>query len=169
MGADPERPLREDFGGRRRGELFTLALLRNKGSVLLMSLLLCAFLSALLLGAAGSVLYAARVEKSFEESAQLFYIAEAGLARGKAFCRSVSAWPEDETDTPFSRWIAWGPGRFYVVAYDLSRNRPAPSFTRGTGILMVATAAMGERRQQRVCMLMEEPPSCQTLAWWEPE
>jgi hypothetical protein len=177
------RKSRPGCGEPRRGRRAGRFAANPRGSALLLALLLSALLSVLLLGSAGAMLLAVRMQTSLEETTELFYLAEAALARGKAYCLSVSSWPHPEEtapgsdpetggtqpDSPIGRWVSWGRGRFFLAAYDLDREAPAPALAAGSGILLVATAAIGEDREKKLCLLLEDPPSCRTMAWWEPE
>jgi len=155
-----------------------------RGSVLLLSLFLCSLLSVLVLGAAGSLMLAEKTEASLAESTQLIYLAEAGLAHARSYCRSVSAWPPAAgevpvgeelvgdaagEEAPLDRWIPWGPGKYKLQAAVLSENpSPTPGFGE-LGILVQATGAMGDHRKKKLQALLEEPPSCRIIAWWEPD
>ncbi len=160
--------------------------MNSRGGVLLMTLILSSFLSALILLAADSLLHGSKVVGSLETSMELLYLAEAGLAHGQAFCKARGndyfsqdrasqndasgrdengAVPED----PFERWIPFGRGRYYLEVHAFSQEgRSTPYLARDSGILIVATAAIGEMRTREVCLLLSDPPGFEYLAWWEP-
>jgi hypothetical protein len=75
---------------------------------------------------------------------------------------------EPEVDDPFGLWLPFGPGRYRVEAYQLGLDEQA-FVDRDSGILLVSTAQFEGTGQKRVCLLIDNPPSCSVLAWWEPE
>ncbi len=119
-----------------------------------------------------------------EISTELFYLAEAGLARTLAHLR-LAAHPgegsagddgqgaaEERIPTRVSsevldRWVPYGRGRILVRAYPLP-DRSQPFLRGATGVLLVATARMGDRYRKRLCLLSDGPPAWRILAWWEP-
>ena len=156
----------------------------SRGSILLMTLILSSFLSVLLLLATESLLLGMKAQQFFESSVELFYLAESGMAHGQAFCRSergaafFSAGPkvirpedqEGNPDIPFDRWIPWGKGAYLLTfRFPLEKETSGSFPRRDSGILLTVKARFGSKQEKHLALLMEEPPSCNTLAWWEPE
>ena len=156
-------------------------LTESRGSVLLLTVVLLCLLSVLFLLATNSVLLGTRARRSLEESLEMFYIAEAGLSHGQAFCAAHGdAWfspvgeNEDkdatghpEIDSPFDRWVSFGRGRYRIEAYRLGLD-DQPFVDRHDGILILSTAELEGVGRKRAFLLLEDPPSCEPLAWWEP-
>jgi hypothetical protein len=154
----------------------------SRGSILLLTVVVLCLLSVVFLLATDSVLLGTRARQSLQDSLEMFYIAEAGLAHGQAFCVAEgetsfvsSEGPgadedagESEVDDPFGVWIPFGRGRYRVEAYQLGLDEQ-PFVDRDSGILLVSTAELEGIGQERVCLLIDEPPSCSVLAWWELE
>ena len=156
----------------------------SRGSVLLMTLILSFFLSVFLLLATDTLLLGMKSQRFTESSMELFYLAEAGLAHGQAFCRSdrgeaffldkrnQSLTEDDEVDPeyPFDHWIPWGKGNYLLTVRVPTEKDPSAIFlARDSGILLLVKATLGLNQTKSLILLMEEPPSCKTLAWWEPE
>lgn len=156
----------------------------SRGSVLLMTLILSLFLSVFLMLATDTLLLGMKSQRFTESSMELFYLAEAGLAHGQAFCRSErgeafflakrngSLTEDDEKDPafPFDHWIPWGEGNYLLTVRVPTEKDPASIFLeRDSGILLRVRATLGVNQTKSLILLMEEPPSCRTLAWWEPE
>lgn len=147
----------------------------------MLTVVLLSLLSVLFLLATNSVLLGTRARKSLEESLEMFYLAEAGLSHGQAFCVAYgdewfpslggnetedgTGWPE--IDPPFDGWVPFGRGRYRVATYRL-RLDEQPFVEKDEGILLVATAELEGVGQKRAFLLLDEPPSCEPLAWWEP-
>jgi len=162
------------------GRTFCFADLR--GSILLLTVVVLCLLSVLFLLATDSVLLGTRAKQSLQDSLEMFYIAEAGLSHGQAFCVAAGETyfvsPEElevdedagkpEFDDPFGVWVPFGRGRYRVEAYVLGLDEQ-PFVDKDSGILLVSTAQLEGIGQKRVCLLVDEPPSCSVLAWWEPE
>jgi len=155
--------------------------MNTRGSILLMTLILCSFLSVCLLLAADSLLMGNKAQDAFRSSLDLFYLAEAGLAHGRSFCMThdVQDMLEQSGDaeegdgeplSPFHDRIDWGGGSYSLKAY-----LPADSGERAlpvqgaSGLLLSVSANLGPDRNKRLLVLLEEPPSCRVLAWWEPQ
>ncbi len=154
----------------------------HRGSILLLAVVLLSLLSVLLLLATNFVLLGTKARKSIQASTEMLYIAEAGLAHGQAFCAAhgtsspllapeeqgeegESGWhPED----PFDTWIPFGNGAYRVEAFRL-RTDEQPFVNRDSGILLVATSRLHGEGRRRTCLVLEDPPSCLPVAWWEPD
>jgi hypothetical protein len=148
----------------------------------LLTVIVLCLLSVLFLLATDSVLLGTKARQSLQGSLAMFYIAEAGLAHGRAFCdvagesRFVSSVEvekdeeagEPEVDDPFGLWLPFAQGKYRVEAYQLGLDEQ-PFVDRDSGILLVSTAQLKGIGQKRVCLLIDNPPSCSVLAWWEPE
>jgi hypothetical protein len=148
----------------------------------LLTVILLSLLSVLYLLVTNSVILGTRARESLQASMRMFYIAEAGLSHAQAFCvasgerSSVLAGPvgnqeelsEPEDGGPFGNWFPFGDGEYRIQAYSLGED-PQPFVERDSGILFVATARLGGEGRKRICLLVEEPPSCNPLAWWEPD
>jgi len=154
------------------------------GTVLLLVVVLSALLSGLVLLAATELALDRRSARYVTDTLRVFYIAESGLARARAYLEShgptlPEIHPQDcETEpgdcseageeSPFDRWIPFEGGRYRVRAYDLS-EKAAPYLERDSGILLVSTGSVGENLTRRLCLLLDGPPDWDPLAWWEPE
>jgi hypothetical protein len=151
-----------------------------RGSILLLSVVLLSFLSVLLLLVTNSILLGTRARESLRASMEMLYIAEAGLAHGQAFCVAQGeASPlldgevegeevsEADAEAPFGWWIPFGEGEYRIQAFRLGADAQ-PFLERDTGILLVATARLAGEGRRRACLLLQDPPSCRSLAWWEP-
>jgi hypothetical protein len=171
-----QNPSRTSLYGRR-----IACVAGSQGSVLLLTVIVLCLLSVLFLLATDSVLLGTKARQSLQDSFEMFYIAEAGLSHGQAFCLDGGeTWfvsPEEpeadedatkpEVDHPFGLWLPFGRGRYQVEAYQLGLDEQ-PFVNRDSGILLVSTAQLKGTGQRRVCLLMDQPPSCSVLAWWEP-
>jgi hypothetical protein len=71
-------------------------------------------------------------------------------------------------EDPFDVWIPFGNGEYRIRAFRLSTDHPT-LLKRDSGILLVATARLEGRGGRRICLLLEDPPSCLPIAWWEPD
>ena len=154
----------------------------SRGSILFLTVVLLSLLSILFLLATNSVLLGTKARESLQASVEMFYIAEAGLSHGQAFCAAYgerssllageieeeSDVRESEIDAPFGTWFPFGRGEYRIKAYRLSED-PQPFVERDSGVLLVVTAHLDGTGEKRVCLLIDEPPSCRALAWWEPE
>ena len=154
----------------------------SRGSILLLTVVVLCLLSVLFLLATDSVLLGTKARQSLQDSLQMFYIAEAGLSHGQAFCVAAGETSflsseelevgEDagkpEVDDPFGVWVPFDRGKYQVEAYQLGLDEQ-PFVDRDSGILLVSTAQLEGIGQERACLLLDEPPSCSVLAWWEPE
>lgn len=154
------------------------------GSVLLLVVVLSALLSGLVLLATTELALDRRGARYVTDTLRVFYIAESGLARARAYLESHgSTLPEipaqhcgtesgecSETgeESPFDRWIPFEGGRYRVRAYDL-REEAAPCLEGDSGIVLVSTGSIGENLTRRLCLLLDGPPDWDLLAWWEPE
>ena len=152
-----------------------------RGSILLLSVILLSFLSVLLLLVTNSILLGMRAGESLRTSVEMLYIAEAGLAHGQAFCvahgetspllageEEGEEESEPDAETPFGSWIPFGEGEYRIQAFRLDTD--TQHFLRkDTGILLVATARLDGEGRRRAFLLLHDPPSCRSLAWWEPE
>ena len=148
----------------------------------MLTVIVLCLLSVLFLLATDSVLLGARARQSLQDSLEMFYIAEAGLSHGQALCvaagetsfassEELGANEDDgkpEVDDPFGVWVPFSRGRYQVEAYQLGLDEQ-PFVDRDSGILLVSAAQLEGIGQKRVCLLLDEPPSCGILAWWEPE
>jgi hypothetical protein len=153
----------------------------SQGSVLLLTVIVLCLLSVLFLLATDSVILGTRATQSLTDSLEMFYIAEAGLSHGQAFCvmagetslvSTVELESEEEVSTPelgdpFGVWHPFGRGRYRVEAYELGLDEQ-PFLDRDSGILLVSTAQLEAIGQKRVFLLLDQPPSCSVLSWWEP-
>lgn len=154
----------------------------SRGSILLLTVLLLSLLSVLFLFVTNSVLLGTRARESLRSAVEMFYLAEAGLSHGRAFCVAYgegSALREGgaddkgevgglEADAPFGVWLPFGRGDYRIEAFRLSED-PQALVERDSGILLVATAQLDGEGRKRICLLLDEPPSCGILAWWEPD
>jgi hypothetical protein len=155
--------------------------LDSRGSILLLTVILLSLLSVLFLLVSNSILLGTQARQSLRSSLEMLYIAEAGLAHGQAFClahgetspllareeegEEVS---EPAAEAPFEAWLPFGEGEYRVQAFRL-RTDPQPFLKRGAGILLVGTARLDGEGSRRACLLLDDPPSCRSLAWWEPD
>ena len=172
---DRERPW---CGKGRRTRCFT----ESRGSVLLLAVVVLSLLAALFALITNSVLLGTQAGESLHASLEMLYIAEAGLAHGRAFCRacgetsSLLAGEAAETPSggtsddqaPFGGWIPFAGGAYRVQAFRLN-SAPQSFIEKDSGILLVADARLHGEGRRRVCLLIDEPPSCRVLAWWEPD
>ena len=152
------------------------------GSVLLLTAVLLSLLSVLILLAVNYVLLGMKARESLQASLEMFHIAEAGLAHGEAFCAAhgetspalASAAekeaPEEDPaiEDPFGRWFPFGRGEYRIRAFRLGTDTQ-PFLSRDSGVLFVSTGRLEGEGRRRACLLIEEPPSCLRLAWWEPD
>ncbi len=156
----------------------------SRGSVLFLTVILSGFLSVLLLLATDSFILAAKAMNSFEKAIQLFYIAEAGLSHGHAYCLTngcETAFLHDLTEgpaeiqesaphLPFYQWIPYGNGSYYIEVFQLNETYLHPLINRDSGVLVVVTARFDATEfQKQLCLLLDEPPDWTVIAWWEPE
>jgi hypothetical protein len=152
-----------------------------RGSILLLTLILLSLLSVLLLLVTNSILLGTQARESLRTSQEMLYIAEAGLAHGQAFCFAhgetspLLAREEEgeevsgpDAEAPFGAWLPFGGGEYRVQAFRLGMDAQ-PFVNRDTGILLVATARLDGEGRRRACLLLHAPPSCRSLAWWEPD
>ncbi len=163
---------------RRGGRIHTSL---SRGSILILAVVLLSLLSVLALLIVNFVLLGTKVRNSLQASTEMLYIAEAGLAHGQAFCvahgtdSSQLAPHMEELDEggnsyeedPFDVWHPFGNGEYRVRAFRLSTDTP-PYLKHDSGVLLVATARLKGLGRRRVCLLLEDPPSCLPIAWWEP-
>lgn len=158
-------------------------LINAGGSVLLMALILCSFLSICLLCATDSLLMNLRAQRAFESSLDLFYVAEAGLAHARAFCmthalqdivagnegKEMSESDGENPGSPFDHRIVWGGGSYFLKAYLPAESEGRSIPVQGaSGLLLSISASLDSSQEKHLLVLVEEPPSCRTLAWWEP-
>jgi hypothetical protein len=155
--------------------------LDSRGSILLLTVILLSFLSVLLLLVTNSILLGTQARESLRTSLEMLYIAEAGLAHGQAFCvahgetspllareeegEEVS---EPDAEAPFGAWLPFGEGEYRIQAFRLGTDAQ-PFVKKDTGILLVATARLDGEGRRRACLLLDDPPSCRSMAWWEPD
>ena len=152
-----------------------------RGSILLLTVVLLSLLSILFLLVTNSVLIGTQAQQSLQTSLEMLYIAEAGLSHGQAFCvaygersslfagevEQQAEASESEIDAPIDAWLPFGRGEYRIEAY--RSTDPQPFLEMDSGVLLVGTAHLDGVGQKRVCLLLDEPPSCRALAWWEPE
>ncbi len=159
-------------------------LTNSRGSILFLTLMLTGVLSVLLLFATDSFILASKARSAFEDAIGLFYIAEAGLSHGHAYCQtkgceaafSLEVGTENaearafDLNLPFYRWIPYGKGRYYIEVFQLNETYLHPLLDRDSGVLIIVTACLyGIDSRKQLCLLIEEPPDWKTIAWWEPE
>jgi len=144
------------------------------GSILVVTVLVVCALSVLLLTAADTVLLAHRVQLAFEDSLRAFYVAEAGLAHARALCPAMGAGGIDPGEDrasplPWARWVPFGDGAYRLTARFLGEG-PArsPLSQKKTGLLVEVCGRTGPGHETRIKMLLEDPPSCRVIAWWQP-
>ena len=156
--------------------------LDSRGSILLLTVVLLSLLSVLFLLATNSILLGTQARESIRASLEMLYIAEAGLAHGQAFClahgetspllageaEEEGEVSEPEPEAPFGAWLPFGGGEYRIQAFRL-RTDAQPFVKKDTGILLVATARLDGEGRRRACLLLDDPPSCRSLAWWEPD
>jgi len=155
--------------------------LNSRGSILLLTLILLAVLSVLFLLVTNSVLLGTQSRQSLRTSLEMLYVAEAGLAHGRAFCvahgensplltrrEEGEEMIEPHAEAPFEAWLPFGKGEYRVQAFRLGTD-PQPFLKKDSGVLFVATARLDGEGRRRVCLLLEDPPSCRSVAWWEPD
>ncbi len=176
------RSERQDRPWTRRRELPERGLENCRGSVLLLTVVLISLLSVLLLAATNSILLGLRARDSLQASLEMLHVAGAGLAHGQAFCTAHgetspslgSAVETEDTEEepavedPFGAWFPFGRGEYRIQAFRLGTD-PQPFLKGDSGVLLVSTARLEGEGQRRACLLLEEPPSCRSLAWWEPD
>ncbi len=172
---DHKRPLSGKGWGKQR---FT----GSEGSVLLLTVVILSLLAALFSLVTNSVLLGTKAGESLQASLEMLYIAEAGLSHGRAFCVAsgvtspllsgeTAETPNADTsyqEAPFGGWIPFGRGEYRVEAFRL-QSAAQPFIKKDSGVLLVATARLEGEGQRRICLLIDEPPSCRILAWWEPD
>ena len=148
----------------------------------MLTVIVLCLLSVLFLLATDSVLLGTKARQSLQDSIEMFYIAEAGLSYGQAFCVAAGETSfgspgeleadEDagrpDVDDPFGFWVPFGRGRYRVEAYQLGLDEQ-PFVDKDSGILLVSTAQIDGIGRKRAYLLIDQPPSCGVLAWWEPE
>jgi hypothetical protein len=147
----------------------------------LLAVILLSLLSVLFLLLTNSVLMGTKARSSIQASMEMLYIAEAGLAHGQAFCAAHGQTspiltgtqpPEGEEGAPggtgpFDVWLPFGPGEYRLEVFRL--NKDAQTFLkRDEGLLLVAVARRHGLGRRRACLLLDDPPSCLPIAWWEP-
>jgi len=155
--------------------------LDSRGSILLLTVILLSFLSVLLLLVTNSILLGTQARESLRTSLEMLYIAEAGLAHGQAFCvahgetspllageEEGEVVSEPDAEAPFGAWLPFGEGEYRIQAFRLGTDAQ-PFVKKDTGILLVATARLDGEGRRRACLLLDDPPSCRSLAWWEPD
>jgi hypothetical protein len=154
----------------------------SQGSILLLTVIVLCLLSVLFLLATDSVLLGTKATQSLRDSLEMFYIAEAGLSHGQAFCvdtgETFFVSPTElegeeeagkpEVDDPFGVWHPFGRGKYRVEAYQLGLDEQ-PFVDRDSGILLLSTAHLEGIGQKRIFLLIDQPPTCSVMAWWEPE
>jgi len=146
-----------------------------RGSVLVVVVLVTCALSVLVLAAGETAVLARRVQVSFERGLQGLYTAEAGLAHARQLCgslASVAENPEAEKGRAggvWDRWVPFGQGAYRVRA-TLLGGAPAgtPLSARGGGVLVEVRSRVGAGQETRIVSLLEDPPSCKVVAWWQP-
>jgi len=175
------RNARDPSSTRQRG-ISKRSLSNRHGSVLLLTVVLISLLSVLLLAATNSILLGLMARESLQASLEMLHVAEAGLAHGEAFCAaygetssSLTSAAETESteeeaaiEDPFGTWFPFGRGEYRIQAFRLGTDTQ-PFLKRDSGILLVSAARLEGEGRRRACLLLEEPPSCRPLAWWEPE
>jgi hypothetical protein len=153
----------------------------SRGSILLLTVILLSLLAVLFLLVTNTILLGTQARESFRASLEMLYIAEAGLAHGQAFCVAQGETSpllageaeeggegnEPDSKAPFEEWIPFGSGEYRIQAFLLHADAQ-PFVKKDTGILLVATARLSGEGRRRACLLLEDPPSCRSLAWWEP-
>ena len=151
-----------------------------RGSILLLTVILLSLLSVLFLLVTNTVLLGTQARDSLRTSLEMLYIAEAGLAHGQAFCvmhgetspllatesEEEGEGTEADAEAPFGTWLPFGRGEYRVQAFRL-RTDGQPFVEKDAGILLVATARRDGEGSRRACLLLDDPPSCRSLAWWE--
>lgn len=153
----------------------------SRGSVLLLTVVLLSLLSVLLLLVANAIILGTQARESLRTSLEMLYIAEAGLAHGQAFCvahgetspllareEEAEEASEPGAEAPFGAWIPFGEGEYRIQAFRLGTDAQ-PFVKKDTGILLVATARLDGEGRRRACLLLHDPPSCRSTAWWEPD
>ena len=151
---------------------------------MLLTAILIFFLSTLLCLATDSYNIGTKSVKAFEEATQLFYLAEAGLAHGYAYCQAEGCAGElffetseehlesfdSSSASPLYKWTSYGKGRYYLEVFDLKEIGLHPLLNRDSGILIVVTAYLDNiPSQKQLCLLIEAAPGWKKIAWWEPE
>ena len=153
----------------------------TRGSILLLTVILLSLLSVLFLLVVNAFLLGTKARDSLRSAVEMLYVAEAGLAHGQAYCvdygetsplltREEQAQEVTEPDpkSPFDSWLSFGRGEYRIRAFRLGMDAQ-PFLARDTGVLLVATARLDSHGQRRACLLLDDPPSCRSLAWWEPD
>jgi hypothetical protein len=146
----------------------------GRGSILILTLLLLTSLCVLLLSATETVLMDVKAERAFEVSVRRFYVAEAGLAHAQALCRFMKKGEDGKrsipsADVPWERWVSYSGGEYFLVFRSLSGSDPGlPLGSRNKGILVQASARQSTNGETRIHMVLEDPPSCKPVAWWQP-
>lgn len=168
----------------------------NRGSVLLLTLLLLSFLSTLLLLAGYERALGTRAQAALEQAVTLLYTAQAGVAHGRALCARIDLSspdagapgegepPEGEGEDagreggetpedlvpPLERRVTFNAGtyrlRIFALA-DEAAERP-PVDVGDSGVLLIVRAEGGQGCKS-LHVLLEDPPACRPVAWWEPE
>jgi hypothetical protein len=155
----------------------------DRGSVLLLVVVLSAFLAGLLLLALGALLLDKKAGEFAKGSIRLLYLADSGLAHGRAYCRALGETPLGGSEVeggeeipeepvaeedPFDRWIPFGEGGYRIEVVDLSRDE-SPYLDRDSGFLLASTASLTANPAKKICLLLDGPPEWKPLARWEPE
>ena len=157
----------------------------SRGSVLFLITVVSCFLSALILLAVETFSLGIQAVGNYEDSLRLFYVAEAGLAHGQAFCRNygceegfdleevgdpVGEIRQEMPPIPFYEWLDYGRGEYFLEIFLLHSGAVQPYLDKDSGVLIVATAALkGRENIKTLCLLLEEGPSWKPIAWWEPQ
>jgi hypothetical protein len=146
----------------------------GRGSILILTLLLLASLCILLLSATETLLMDLKAERAFEVSVKGFYVAEAGLAHAQALCRFMEKGEDGKRnipspEVPWERWVSFSGGEYFLLFRSLSGSHPAmPLGSKNEGILVQAFARQSTNGEIRIHMVLEDPPSCKPIAWWQP-
>ena len=139
----------------------------TRGSILLVTLFMMSFLSILLFKTTETVLLANKAQIAFEHSVKLFYVADAGLAHAQALCRQGGS-EEQMSVFPWNQWVSFIEGNYFLKTSYPSDPHP---FQRGlkleSGMLIEVVGKLGPSMVTRIHMLLDDPPSCNILAWWQ--
>jgi len=151
-----------------------VAVKTSRGTVLFPVLIILSFLSVLLLLTTNYVLLGKKALAYFEDSMKLFYMTEAGIAHGQAFCKAQKinldflSDPSKKVDTPFDTWHSFGKGKYLIKVFPLGPEWPSTPFIyRESGLLLMVTACLATGGQKKMILLMDGPPAWNRIAWWE--
>jgi hypothetical protein len=74
----------------------------------------------------------------------------------------------DDEDFLREKWVPFGNGKYFLSVRSIADlPREHPFSTRGSGLLVEASAQMNQNNEIGIKILLEDPPSCRLIAWWQ--